>query len=98
MSNSDIIILSPHDETGWITAIIADRWVQAKVYDEPSFYGVRNCRVSKLSIGKTAQCTPGKNFFDQMDYNYDRGIDFDNLPPGVLDIVLEKLNALPKSG
>jgi hypothetical protein len=89
-------ILSPHDQTGWITCIIAGRWVQAKVYDEPSTYGVNNCRVSKLTIGKTQYRDPSQDFFDQMDYNYDRGLDFNNLTdPTILETVLTELNNLP---
>ncbi len=90
-------ILKPHDQSGWITCIIAGRWVQAKVYDEPSSYGVRDCRVSKLTIGKTEHRDPNQNFFDQMDYNYDRGLDFNNLKdPSILETVLTELNNLPK--
>lgn len=46
-------IIKPHNQTGWITAIIEDHWVQAKVYDSPSTFGVNNGRVSKIAIGKT---------------------------------------------
>ena len=88
-------ILKPHDRYGWITAEIAGRWVQAKVYDAPSTYGVRNGRVSNLAIGKTQDRAPNKPFFPQMAYNYSRGLDFDNLPIGVLDAVLAELEALP---
>lgn len=89
-------ILDPHDSTGWITAIIADRWVQAKVYDEPSDYGVNNGRVSKLSIGKTSERRPGP-FFEQMIYHYDRGLDFnDGLTADQLNEILAELEALPK--
>ena len=38
-------ILKNHDENGWITAIIEGRWVQAKVYDNPSVYGIDDGRV-----------------------------------------------------
>lgn len=89
-------ILEPHNEYGWITAIIEGRWVQAKVYDEPSDYGINNGRVSKCAIGKTDTRDPFKNFFDQMDFNYDRGLDFDNLPEGVLAKIVSELEKLPK--
>ena len=46
-------VLEAHSKTGWITAIIQDHWVQAKVYDEPSTYGVNNGRVSKIAVSKT---------------------------------------------
>ncbi len=97
MSNPNIIVLSNNRrETGWLTAIIEGRWVQAKVYDEPSDYGVNDGRVSKLSIGKTTTCRQGENFFDQMDYHYDRGLDFDRLEPGLLDKIVAELETLPK--
>lgn len=90
-------ILSKHEkETGWITAVIQGRWVQAKVYDKPSTYGVNNGRVSKLAIGKTDTWNPNMDFFEQMAFNYDRGLDFDNLPIGLLDKIVEELELLPK--
>lgn len=54
------------------------KW-QAKVYDEPSHYGIDGGRVSKLSI-----CNADKTCV----YNYDRGLDFDNAPDGLLAAVL----------
>lgn len=91
------IIEDARRETGFITAVIDGRWVQAKLYDVPSTYGVFDCRVSKLSIGKTAHRRKGENFWNQMAYHYDRGDDFDNLPDGVLVSVTDQLNALPKA-
>lgn len=90
-------ILEPHSvETGWITAVIENRWVQAKVYDEPSDYGINNGRVSKLVVGKTANRDPYRNFFEQMCYNYDRGLDFDKAPKGLIDKIVGQLENLPK--
>lgn len=89
-------ILEPHSETGWITAIIEGRWVQAKVYDEPSTYGINDGRVSKLSVGKTDMRNPNKNFFEQMCYNYDRGLDFDKAPTGLIDKIVAQLETLPR--
>jgi hypothetical protein len=91
-------LLQRSGSSGWITAIIEGRWVQAKVYDEPSIFGVNDCRVSKLVIGKTDNRDPNQDFFEQMDYNYDRGLDFHNetLPVEVLNKILSVLNGLPK--
>ena len=89
-------VLSKHSSTGWITAIIEGRWVQAKVYDEPSTFGINNGRVSKLAVGKTDKRDHMSNFFDQMDFNYDRGLDFDSLPKGLLYKIVDELEALPK--
>lgn len=88
-------IIKAHDQYGWITAIIDGRWVQAKVYNEPSTYGVNNGRVSKLAIGKTEKWNPQENFFDQMCYNYDRGLDFSRIPRGLLNSIVKQLDALP---
>lgn len=89
-------IIKPHEKPGWITAIANGRWVQAKVYDEPSVHGINSGRVSKLVIGKTDTRDANKDFFEQMDFNYDRGLDFDNLPDGILNSILNELEALPK--
>lgn len=89
-------IIKEHDEFGWITAIIEDRWVQAKVYDEPSMYGINDGRVSKLSISKTSKRDPNQNYFEQMCYNYDRGLDFDDAPKGLVDKIVAELEKLPK--
>ncbi len=90
-------ILDPHSYTGWITVVIDGHWVQAKVYDEPSTFGVGGWgRVSKLAIGKTDTVDRNKNFFDQICYNYDRGLDFDRAPEGLVDKVVAELEKLPK--
>ena len=92
-----IQILEPHSQTGWITAIIEGRWVLAKVYDEPSTYGINNGRVSKLAISKTDKRDPTKAYFPQICFNYDRGLDFDNAPAGLVDKVVAELEKLPKN-
>ena len=89
-------VLSAHDNTGWITAVIEERWVQAKVYDEPSIFGINDGRVSKLCIGKTDVCDPSEPFFEQMDYNYDRGLDFCDLNEDLLNKIVSELEKLPK--
>ena len=89
-------VIDPHSKDLWITAIINGRWVQAKVYDEPSTYGINNGRVSKCVIGKTDTRDPSVDFFSQMDFNYDRGLDFNNLPDEILDGVISELEKLPK--
>jgi len=63
----------------WIEAVINGRWVMAKVYNEPSTFGINGGRVSKLAISKTDSRDPDQPYFPQMDYNYDRGLDFDHL-------------------
>ena len=90
-----MIILREHDQYGWITAIIEGRWVQAKVYDEGSCFGINDGRVSKLVIGKTQYRDPTQNFFDQMCFNYDRGLDFNDAPDGLVDKIVAELETLP---
>jgi len=80
---------------GWVEAIIQNRWVEAKLYNLPSRFGINNGRVSKCAIGKSNKRDSCKKFFSQMDYNYDRGLDFDNLPPGVLNKIIAELESLP---
>lgn len=98
----EVKILKPHDHIGWIKGIAFDRWFCAKVYDEPSTYGVKDCRVSKLSVAKMGihllGMESGLPFFDNVDYNYDRGLDFHNaeFPDCELDALLAWLNQLPK--
>ena len=89
-------IIEAHDNTGWITAIICGRWVQAKVYDEPSIHGINKGRVSKLVVGKSDQCKPNQNFHNQMCFSYDRGINFDNAPDGLINSIVYELEQLPK--
>lgn len=92
----NIILSDRRKESGWVTCIIHNRWVEAKVFDEPSTYGINGGRVSKLCIAKGIDRDRTKDFLTQMDYNYDRGLDFDNLPDGVLDEVVGYLENLPK--
>lgn len=97
----DVIVTKPRSYNGWVHGVANDRWFCAKVYDEPSAYGVNNCRVSKLSIAKEGVhllgLESGLPFFDNVDFNYDRGLDFhnDELSKEDLDALLEWLNALP---
>lgn len=95
---SDKVIDDDRKDSGYITAIIEGKWVRAKVYDEPSTYGVNNCRVSKIAISKTASRDKNKPFNEQMAYHYDRGLDFDKLKNKPLLIkILNVLNNLPKA-
>ena len=84
-------ILRPWDDHNWITAEIEGRWVEAKVFAKPSTFGINDGRVSKLTIGKTDVRDRHSNFLEQMAYNYDRGLDFDDLPPGVLNRIVGAL-------
>ena len=85
-------ILEDRNDSGWITAVIDGRWVEAKVYDKPSLSGIYNGRVSKLYIAKTDTRDPKVNYFEQMDYGYDRGIeDHNHLPDSVIRSIVRQL-------
>lgn len=91
-----MMINDDRQRSGFVTCCIAGRWVQAKVYDEPSTFGFGgNSRISKLAIGKSALCDPHKPFMDQMDFNYDRGLDFSNLSDEDVAVVVAALEKLP---
>ena len=78
--------------SNWFTAIIAGRWVQAKIYNEGSEYGINGGRISKLWISKDVN--PANVSGD--DYSYDRGLDYNNLTDAtILPKVLKALEALP---
>ena len=73
-------------ETGWITATFEGYKVVAKVYDEPSDYGIDEGRVSKMSINKGGKCI----------FNYDRGKDFQDCPQKLVNNIVKQLEKLPK--
>lgn len=83
-------VLEGHNDV-WVTAVINGRWVQAKVYMEPSDFGINGGKVSKMAVGKTSTRDPSRAFFDQMDFNYDRGLDFSNLPESMVNSIVEQL-------
>lgn len=80
-----------------ITCVIAGRYIQAKVYDEPSKYGINKGRVSKLSISKNMMLDRGRSIIEQTDYLYDREVLHNNLIDEDVDVVVEALEKLPKS-
>lgn len=58
---------------------------EAKVYEVGSKFGIKKGRVSKLWI-----CNPrlSKGDKDYVVYNYDRGLDFDHAPKGLVKKIL----------
>ena len=58
---------------------------QAKVYDEPSTYGINDGRISKLSIRSTNWGVV---------FNYDRGLDIDNMTPDTVDAIVAAIESL----
>lgn len=93
-------VINEHSYAGWITLVVEGRLVEAKVYDEPSIFGVNDGRVSKIAIGKTDSRDYNADYFDQMSYNYDRGLDFhdlETLSEEKLSAILEILENLPQN-
>jgi len=70
----------------WKTGIINGYFWSAKVFDTGSEYGIDNGRISKLQICKGDRWDHNTNI-----YNYDRGLDFDECPAGVLKMVMEDI-------
>ena len=67
----------------WIEGTIGAYTYSAKVYGRGSVFGIDGGRISKLSIRKSGKIV----------YNYDRGLDFDNLDTegrSVYDEILAK--------
>lgn len=58
----------------WVTGLVDGHWFQAKVFANPSEYGIKDGRVSKLVISKT-NVWPGF-YREKLLFNYDRGLDF----------------------
>jgi hypothetical protein len=65
----------------WKTGEINGYPYEAKVFDIGSIHGINGGRVSKLMIWKNVEGSLPI-------YNYDRGLDFDNAPDGLVDSIL----------
>lgn len=72
-------------------------WFLAKVFNEPSEYGYRMGRVSKLDIMPVPERRYGENYGDQLAYTYDRhgrnGLR--GFPQKVVRALVKELEALP---
>lgn len=64
-------------------------WWQAKVYDIGSRFGINKGRVSKLAICKGDSWIPTEVVF-----NYDRGLDFNEAPQGLVERVIAHCESL----
>jgi len=58
----------------------------AKIFESPSRFGINGGRVSKLSI-----CWGDRYEDESLVYRYDRGLDFDIAPAGLVDQIMEQL-------
>ena len=81
-------ITRPHRHDGWLEGVYDGHKFCAKVYDEPSRFGINGGRTSKLQVLQKG----AKNWsFTKTLYNYDRGIDIDHVIGAELAAELEKL-------
>lgn len=78
---SKVRLISFPDNSPWVKGEIEGREFGAKLFDEPSGFGINNGRVSKMWIDGIA--------------NYDRGWDFGEDDPLINDVV-DYLEATPK--
>jgi len=71
--DTDIIGISITKSDGnWVNGLIDNHKFSAKVFGEPSSYGLYNGRISKLEIQKIG----GKHWgINECEYGYDRGFD-----------------------
>ena len=70
----------------WKTGTHKGYFWMAKIFDEGSIYGIDGGRISKLSICKGEKWTAGKEV-----YNYERGLDFNNMPAEDLQEVINHI-------
>lgn len=68
------LISFPFD-SNWVSGTVGDYTFEAKLFDDPSTYGINNGRVSKLSIYSEKKRIETGNFFAACIVNYDRGWD-----------------------
>ena len=85
------VLLHKQDVSGWLTAIMEQHWVKAKVYDTPSKHGVNGGRVSKLIIGSSMEEPSGNEII----YEYDRELVFDKAPPELVSTIVARLEEFP---
>jgi hypothetical protein len=77
-------VIFTRDEIGWMKCIVAGHYCTAKVTVQPSErYGLFGGRIIKLTIS-SGDSWQG---LDDCLLNYDRDMDFDHTPPGLLERV-----------
>lgn len=61
--------------TNWVSGTVGKYTFESKLFDEGSTFGIKNGRVSKLSIYDESVRMEKKDFFAACIVNYDRGWD-----------------------
>ena len=80
-------ILDAPSNSNWLTAIIDGLYCQAKIFTEPSTFGINDGHVSKLSV-----CSGQSWDHTKVIINYDRGWDVGENRPE-LDSIVGQLEA-----
>lgn len=75
-------------ESGWTYAHIDGHYVEAKVYDTGSMFGINGGRVSKLTIRRTLKENSASLF------HYDRGWDKGDSENPIVQRIVEQLETL----
>lgn len=82
----------------WVSGKIGNYVFDAKLFDQSSTFGIKNGRVSKLSIYDEMVRQEKKDFFAASIVNYDRGWDIkptkENKP--IFEAVMQLLEESPK--
>lgn len=85
------------DERPTVTCIIAGRFVEALVFNEPSQYGINGGRVSRLTIYKRPMRDRTIPWLDDLDYNFCRHDEDEfvsNIPEADIAVVVAALEKL----
>jgi hypothetical protein len=62
-------------DSNWVSGTVGEYTFEAKLFDDPSTYGINNGRISKLSIYNDQKRIENRDFFAACIVNYDRGWD-----------------------
>lgn len=71
----------------WVESIIDGHWFQAKVGSSATRTGINGGKVFKLMVSKTDVFIEFSR--KHVCYNWDRSLDFDNAPPGLIGKIVE---------
>lgn len=85
-------------DSNWVKGTIGQYSFEAKLFDDPSTFGIANGRVSKLCIYDNAVREQKRDFFAACIINYDRGWDIKATKESrpYLKAVLSVLEAAPR--
>lgn len=82
----------------WYKGVIGRYQFEAKVYDEPSTYGINEGRISKLRVWDGTMPTNAVNPFESSIMNYDRewNIEPEGAYAAMADALIARLEQLPR--